>query len=103
MVNPVYHAKLIDYDCALYFFLFFQMKPKAFCVVLIMLAILTVCSAHIGGGQLMLQELNPKIYCGRNLARALAELCSYQNSEKRGDSGTMHSKLKKAKKLALKV
>ncbi|KAI8439907.1 hypothetical protein MSG28_001368 [Choristoneura fumiferana] len=65
------------------------MKPQAFGVALVTLAILTACSAHIGGGQLM-QELNPKIFCGRNLAIALAELCSFQNAEKRGDAGTMY-------------
>ncbi|XP_073967384.1 bombyxin A-3 homolog [Choristoneura fumiferana] len=66
------------------------MKPQAFGVALVTLAILTACSAHIGGGQLM-QELNPKIFCGRNLAIALAELCSFQNAEKRGDAGTMYN------------
>lgn len=63
-------------------------------MILLTLAILKACFAHIGGGQLILQELNPKIYCGRNLARALAELCSVRSAEKRGESGTMFSKSK---------
>ncbi|XP_049865419.1 bombyxin C-1-like [Pectinophora gossypiella] len=56
------------------------------------LAVLSLCSAHIGGIQ-NLQNVKPlQTYCGRKLARYLAVLCYDEDVEKRSetDSGTMY-------------
>ncbi|CAG4987847.1 unnamed protein product [Parnassius apollo] len=60
-------------------------------------AIVSMCCAHIGGG-ISYQDLNPQVYCGRTLARALALLCFDEGgydkrSEIREQKGTMFGPL----------
>nr|AGH25575.1 insulin-like precursor polypeptide D [Helicoverpa armigera] len=61
-------------------------------IILLALTI-TLCSAHIGGGQVSFQDANPQVYCGRSLARALAFLCPDDGGSeiKRSDAGSMYN------------
>ncbi|KAJ8724750.1 hypothetical protein PYW07_015708 [Mythimna separata] len=62
-------------------------------VLLVTLCTITLCCAHIGGGQVSYQDSNPQVYCGRSLARALAFLC-YEDGgseNKRSEYGSMYN------------
>lgn len=43
---------------------------------------ISLCTGHIGGGQISLQTSDPQVYCGRTLARVLALLC-FEGESKR--------------------
>ncbi|CAK1577845.1 unnamed protein product [Parnassius mnemosyne] len=54
----------------------------------------SMCCGHIGGG-ISFQDVNPQVYCGRSLARALALLCFDEGGyDKRSEAyepkGTMY-------------
>lgn len=59
-------------------------------IVFLALAMTSFASAHLGGGKSQFMDTNPQFYCGRNLARVLAMLCS-DDVDKRSE-GTMFSK-----------
>ncbi|XP_059060095.1 bombyxin A-1 homolog [Achroia grisella] len=67
------------------------MKIQTSIRTLAFFALISICWGHIGGGQMPLQEVNPQMYCGRTLARALAVLCFDDGAvEKKSDIGTMY-------------
>ncbi|CAH0397385.1 unnamed protein product [Chilo suppressalis] len=82
MCDPIFHRRLAT--------LKMNAKPKF--LVIAAIAAFATGSAHIsGGGLLPLQATDPQIYCGRNLARALALLCYDESSaSKRSDSASMY-------------
>ncbi|KAF9411521.1 hypothetical protein HW555_009713 [Spodoptera exigua] len=69
-----------------------KMNPQQ-SILLMALCAITLCSAHIGGGQVSFQDANPQVYCGRSLARALAFLCFEESGSesKRSESGSMYN------------
>ncbi|CAH2063831.1 unnamed protein product, partial [Iphiclides podalirius] len=54
------------------------------------LTMLSMCRGYISSG-VPLQDVNPQVYCGRSLARALALICFDESGyEKRSELGTMY-------------
>ncbi|XP_047989645.1 bombyxin A-3 homolog isoform X2 [Leguminivora glycinivorella] len=58
-------------------------------ILMVFLFTLALCTGHISGG-LTLQDLrDPQIYCGRNLAIAISELCVLQKRGQKRSEGTL--------------
>ncbi|XP_063375216.1 bombyxin A-3 homolog [Cydia amplana] len=57
-------------------------------ILMVFLFTLALCAGHISSG-LMMQDLSPQVYCGRNLAMAISELCLMQRHQQKRSEGTL--------------
>ncbi|CAH2091636.1 unnamed protein product [Euphydryas editha] len=67
------------------------MNFKSSVGLLYFVTIASTCSGHVGEDIHLHQDLTPRVYCGRVLARALAYLCNDETLNDKRSDGTMYN------------